>query len=357
MQDSDSQGNNPYKTRASFQGYRVQDSDSEEEITTRQEPSFIPDYQETTMEQGQGQRVPTIEEQMVMLMTGMQRLLQQQGNTTSNNFTRPKLPEPDTYHGDRSPGAVESWIRTMERYLQLTSLNDHEWVPFAVMKLRDEAEEWWQQRSLYGPEVSEWTEFRKHIIVEFRPLNATQQARDKLAVLRQTGTVVDYVAQFRGVRIQIPTMTDEEALDRFTRGLQDDIRAHVVTRFPSTSEEAQRMALAYESARNIRHELSNTTNPRQDVRSPEYLRSNDVAPMDLDVIRSRPFQQGWRNYGGQSRSRSSRTPSSMHNKQCFNCGGMGHVARLCPSQPGSSSSRFAGRGRQTGDLKDQARKE
>ena len=356
MQSFDPQDNNPYKNRPSFQEYRVQDSDSEEEVTTRQEPSFIEETI-TTMEQGQ-QRAPTMEEQMVMLMAGMQRLLQQDTkDTTTNNFTRPKLPEPDTYHGDRSPGAVESWVRTMERYLELTSLDDHEWVPYAVMKLRDEAEEWWQQRSFLGPIVAEWIEFRKFIIEEFRPLNATQQARDKLAVLHQTGTVIDYVAQFRGVRIQIPTMTDEEALDRFTRGLQDDIRAHVVTRFPSNSEEAQRMALAYESARNIRHELlSNTTTPHQDNRTPEYLRSNGVAPMDLDVIRSRPLQQGWRNYGNQSRSRPSRTPSNMHNKQCYNCGGMGHIARLCPSQPGSSS-RGAVRGRQAGDLKDQARKE
>ncbi|KAI9310025.1 hypothetical protein BX666DRAFT_2145572, partial [Dichotomocladium elegans] len=139
MQSFDPQGHNPYKNRPSFQEYRVQGSDSEEEIMTRQEPSFI---EETTMEQGQ--RAPTMEEQMVMLMAGMQRLLQQgAGNTTA--FTRPKLPEPDTYHGDRSPGAIESWIRTMERYLGLTSLDEHELVPYAVMKLRDEAEEWWQQ--------------------------------------------------------------------------------------------------------------------------------------------------------------------------------------------------------------------
>ncbi|CDH59031.1 predicted protein [Lichtheimia corymbifera JMRC:FSU:9682] len=180
MQSSDSSNNNPYKNRPSFQGYRVQDSDSEEEFTTRQEPSFIEET--STMEQGQGQtqRTPTVEEQMVMLMAGMQRLLQQQqGSTISSSFTRPKLPEPDTYHGDRSPGAIESWIRTMERYLQLTSLDDHEWVPFAVMKLRDEAEEWWQQRTFHGSAISDWPDFRKEIIVEFRPLNATQQARDK----------------------------------------------------------------------------------------------------------------------------------------------------------------------------------
>lgn len=335
----------------------MKDSDSEEEFTTREEPSFI--EEPIAMEQGQGQaqRTPTVEEQMVMLMAGMQRLLQQQGNSNASSFTRPKLPEPDTYHGDRSPGAIESWIRTMERYLQLTSLDDHEWVPFAVMKLRDEAEEWWQQRSYRGSAISEWHDFRKEIITEFRPLNATQQARDKLAVLHQTGTVIDYVAQFRGVRIQIPTMTDEEALDRFTRGLQDDIRAHVVTRFPATSEEAQRMALAYESARNIRHELlSNTTLSRQDTRTPEYLRSDGVAPMDLDVIRNRPFQQSWRNNGVQPRYRSYRPTSNMHDKQCYNCGGMGHVARLCPSQP-KSSSRGAGRGHQTGDLKGKARKD
>lgn len=357
MQNFDPSSNNPFN-KASFQEYRTPGSDSEEEITTRQEPSFTEEPAMEQGQQGQPRRAPTMEEQMMLLMTGMQQLLQQQqSNQRTNNFTRPKLPEPDTYQGDRSPGAVESWIRTMERYLELSTLEEHEWVPFAIMKLRDEAEEWWEQRSFHGSAVTEWADFRKHIIVEFRPLNATQQARGKLAVLHQTGTVTDYVAQFRGVRIQIPSMTDEEALDRFTRGLQDDIRAHVVTRFPSTSEEAQRMALAYESARNIRHELASGTQARQERNTPEYLRSDGVAPMDLDVIRHRPTQPGWRNYGGQSRFRSNRPPpSSWQNKQCYDCGGMGHVARMCPSQP-SSSSRASPRGRQESDLKGKAWKE
>ncbi|KAJ8652141.1 hypothetical protein O0I10_012249 [Lichtheimia ornata] len=65
-------------------------------------------------QQGQQRRAPTMEEQMMLLMkAGMQQLLQQQqSNQQNDNFTRPKLPEPDTYQGDRSPGAVESWIRT-----------------------------------------------------------------------------------------------------------------------------------------------------------------------------------------------------------------------------------------------------
>ncbi|KAJ8652140.1 hypothetical protein O0I10_012248 [Lichtheimia ornata] len=148
----------------------------------------------------------------------------------------------------------------------------------------------------------------------------------------------------------------EEALDRFTKGLQDDIRAHVVTRFPSTSAEAQRIALAYESARNIRHELLSNTTPL--VKIHDLLNTCVLMVSHLWILMSfaTTFQQRWRNNGGQPGFRSYHPTSSMHDKQCYNCGGMGHVARLCPSQP-NSSSRGAGRGQQAGDFKGKARKE
>ncbi|CDH58632.1 predicted protein [Lichtheimia corymbifera JMRC:FSU:9682] len=125
--------------RESFQVYRTQDNNnfesdsnssaSQEDFITRTELTF------DTMEQAPGQaaRAPTVEEQMVALMAGMQELLRNNQRNTSS--IRPRLPEPDSFAGDRSPGGVESWVRTVERYLELSSWEEHQWVPYAVMKL------------------------------------------------------------------------------------------------------------------------------------------------------------------------------------------------------------------------------
>lgn len=346
--------------RESFQVYRTQDnnnfesdsnsSGSQEDFITRTELTF------DTMEQAPGQaaRAPTVEEQMVALMAGMQELLRNNQRNTSS--TRPRLPEPDSFAGDRSPGGVESWVRTVERYLELSSWEEHQWVPYAVMKLRGEAEEWWQQQTLYGNSINEWSKFRSMIINEYRPLNATQAARDQIAELRQTGTVSEYVAKFRSARILVPSMEDEEALDRFKRGLEPEVQAHVMTHFPATLQEAQTRALAYESAMKIRQSITGVTQepqPTQPRSTPEYLRSNGVAPMDLDALYA--FQQSWRN-NGPPRFRGSRPAGgNNHDKQCYRCGGMGHIARVCPSQPGSSPSSRSFGPRRNQDLKGKAR--
>lgn len=272
-----------------------------------------------------------MEQQMMLLMQGMQELLKERSSKQeAPQGFKPKFSEPDTYLGDRAPGAVTSWVRTVERYLRMTTLDrDTQWVPYAVLKLRGEAEEWWEHHSLNHPEILEWHEFCSHITAEFHPLCADQTARDRIAELQQTGSVEEYVAQFRRLRMQIPLMQDDEARDRFIRGLSQTIRSQVRTRFPQSSEEAQRMALAYQDAFADSHQ--GTTQPQQGVSV--YPRSNGVAPMDLDVIRSRPMQQGWRSRG-QTRSWSPRTSEvDLPEKQCYNCGGMGHIARRCSSGP------------------------
>ena len=106
-------------------------------------------------------------------------------------------------------------------------------------------------------------------------------------------------------------MTDEEALDRFQRGLQDAVRIQVMTRFPMTTDDAMRLALAYESStQQIYNSIQvsqsfHHMNPQQQQQQQqqyyprqrqmlEYLRSSGVAPMDLDAIHARRQGSNWR---------------------------------------------------------------
>jgi hypothetical protein len=317
-----------------FREYRTpDDNDSDSDQETR------------TMDTDQARQGLTVEQQqLALLMQSMQQLLQERASKQeTNGLFKPRLPEPDTYKGDRTAGAVDSWVRTMGRYLEFSTLDPgSQWVSYAVMKLRGDAEEWWETRRLQSDETISWEKFRDLITREFRPVGAEDAARDRLADLRQTGSVEEYVAQFRRLRIQLPLMQDYEARDRFIRGLNPGIRSQVRTCATQTTEEAQRMALTYETSFADLREWINQ--PQQET--PTYQRTDGVAPMDLDVIRSRPMQQGWRNQNQQGwrnqnqqewrnqnqvRSWTSRAPANATGKQCYNCGGIGHIARRCSS--------------------------
>ena len=56
-----------------------------------------------------------------------------------------RICEPDMYNGDYSLDSVVSWVRSIERYLELVHLGEHQWVDYTVTLLCDEADTWWHQ--------------------------------------------------------------------------------------------------------------------------------------------------------------------------------------------------------------------
>ncbi|KAG2214673.1 hypothetical protein INT45_011182, partial [Circinella minor] len=162
---------NKHKNLPNFQDYRTLPDPlidiEQEEVTTRPEPIFDP---------------PLLEKE------------------NSSPTLRARICEPDTYNGDRNLDAAKSWARSVERYLTMAKLGEHKWVDYAVILLRGEAEVWWHQQERHS-DVDDWTDFKKRL----------------LAVLSQTSSVVAYVTQFQAAWATVPSMTDEEALDRFQR--------------------------------------------------------------------------------------------------------------------------------------------
>ena len=114
------------------------------------------------------------------------------------------------------------------------------------------------------------------------------------------------MSQFQAAWSAVPTMMDEEALDRFQQGLNSMIHLQVMTHFLKLTDEVMQLALAVEAAQQRSQALwqqaySSNQPPQQPFQQlfqqhavPEYLRSTGVVPMDLDAIGSRSNQQ-WRN--------------------------------------------------------------
>ncbi|KAG2216807.1 hypothetical protein INT45_013819 [Circinella minor] len=206
------------------------------------------------------------------------------------------------------------------------------------------------------PTCDEWKVFKQYFLANFSPPNRLQLARDRLAALVQTSTAANFVSQFQAAWSSVPSMIDKEAMDRFQCGLTPTIRLQVMTRFPSTTDEAMRLALAVEAAQlhsqtilgeQFGYSRSHKQPPPQLV--PEYLHTNDVAPMDLDTIRSQRSEQ-WRSTGHSRPNQQwqGNQRNNDNNKECYNCGGLGHISRFCSSPRHTNSNRSFNYDRQGG---------
>lgn len=263
-----------------------------------------------------------------------------------------RLQTPDTYHGDRSPYVAESWLRSIERYNQVAGKSTSDLLAYTQALFRGDAEIWWTTMEQRGINPTSWTEFCEMVLSEFKPKNSVKVARDKMAALTQGDkSVSEYINEFRAIKLQIPHMTDEEALDRFERGLRSGVdgpRSHVNSFHPATLEAAIQYAHSWESA----HTGNISTNVNQQANgTPQYLRSDGVAPMDLDTLCAmlNRIQRPSNNNNWRHRTR---PRDSSGKKTCFNCGAPNHLARHC-----LAATTKGQRGDRQGDLKEKAHRQ
>lgn len=90
----------------------------------------------------------------------------------------------------------------------------------AIMWLGGDAQLW--SRTVVATKpigVLTWPELKQLLLAHWRPVDARQKARDELALCKQTHTVEAYTSTFRRILLGLPHLTDDEALDRFVRGL------------------------------------------------------------------------------------------------------------------------------------------
>ena len=307
----------------------IPESDEEEaplvDITENQEmtdPTII----QVILEQLRNQQ-----EELILLRRERQA---SSGLTTSNI----KAVKPDVFRGERSPGAVEAWLHTVEKYCQFTRLNDQESVLFASTLLRDSAATWWRHLENSIDENTgeteapkDWIDFKDFFRKEFRPSNATQMARQRLEKLKQHNSIRDYIIEFRNIMLDLPDMFEEDAVHQFIQGLQYEPRLQVFLKTPTTLKAAYLAAEAYEAAvecaRGVRDLPSNNQRfGHNNVGEFNFQGNTQVTrsttdgptPMDLDALYNK--RRNNRSYGKHSGT-----------IQCHNCQGYGHIARQCPS--------------------------
>ncbi|KAL4379296.1 hypothetical protein GQ457_02G038830 [Hibiscus cannabinus] len=146
-----------------------------------------------------------------------------------------EVPKPKEFKGTRNAQDVENYILELEEYFQAANITeDTKKVKIASIYLTDFARMWWRRRCTDekhgGTKVETWEEFQEELKAHFYPVYAEEEAQSKLRQLKHTGNIRDYVREFTELHLQIPDMTEKQALFTFRDGLKPWAKAELQRR-------------------------------------------------------------------------------------------------------------------------------
>jgi Retrotransposon gag protein len=122
----------------------------------------------------------------------------------------------------------------MDSYVQ--GLSDEQACAIAITYLTKDAHDWYIAFSNSNNSMQSWSILRETIAKRFNPLNKVKLARDKLSRWRQAKDVKTFNADFLRILIDIPRISTDEQLDRYSRGLKPYIWAELCTNDYTTSK-------------------------------------------------------------------------------------------------------------------------
>lgn len=253
-------------------------------------------------------------------------------HTTAATLSAPKPPKIDaknfpTFTGIIGKSNVNKFIDGMERTFKAFGLQDEQRkVYYAVSQLRETASNWWfAQRQQQGATADiweamlSWTDFKNMLQKQFQPTDFGQQLRDRLYSLRQQTSVDTYTNMFQDLVSQLPSMSEDDRIYHYIRGLKPNTAAHVRAAQPLTLQDAIEKASTYDHAVFQRGRRTGSSALRRN-----FTTTSPQAPdhMDIDHVNVQP-----------------RTTSQPQRENrtivCYKCQKPGHIARYCRSPTSS----------------------
>ena len=157
-----------------------------------------------------------------------------------------------TFHGKPSE-SVEQFLFEARTYMEGRNVdyrlgeNQARVVAMLASALRDGAASWYHARvAIEQRPLRNIDEFEHALREEFVPPDQQQRLRSALKQCRQTGSIDEYVAQFRQLMAQIREMSELDKVDRFVDGLKPETRKEINYLRCATLSEAISAAQAYE---------------------------------------------------------------------------------------------------------------
>jgi hypothetical protein len=194
--------------------------------------------------------------------------------------------------GGTSKENVDDWIFAIEQYFEISQLPEELKVGHAVSFLQGNAITWWRAQVVLllresnnfgqADQIISWSECKRKLIAQFKPVNAEKIARDKLRNLVQTSSVLKYINLFNTLCLDIPNLVEEDRLDKFLNGLKPDVQKEVEREEPKFLSDAMRIAQRIDQVNhrfNLKTKFVTTDNWK---RKNESVIHND--PMQIDHI-------------------------------------------------------------------------
>ncbi|CAL1359540.1 unnamed protein product [Linum trigynum] len=147
------------------------------------------------------------------------------GPAPVQSVPRVDVPRPKSFGGSRNARELENFLWSLEKYFKAYGIQEDEVkLRTAPLYLVDVAMVWWRRREADVERgtcvMVRWEDFKREIKKQFYPENVEFEARSKLRRLTQRGVVREYVKEFSELLLEIPDITDKEAMHDFLDGLQ-----------------------------------------------------------------------------------------------------------------------------------------
>lgn len=230
-------------------------------------------------------------------------------NQAVSSSVTPKVNTPPLYKGK---GSITSWTTHMDNYLR--NVSDEEALKIAVSYLHDSAHEWWMvyQSCEEGRTIDTWSALKEALVARFDVLNKEKIARDKLAKWRQIKDIVSFNEDFQKIILEIPGISTEEQIDRYTRGLKPYIWRELCTKDYKKLADAMRDAERIESAHRRGGNLPRGEANRRTSEVPSKPTPMDIGNIQLTKLTSEERER------------------CMKEGLCLRCRRKGHMAKECP---------------------------
>ena len=290
-----------------------------------------------------------VAQQMARLQLEVQNLqaqLQMRPSVTKDLSLVSLIPK---WSGNDKAVPLQQFFEAIDDAARIGAWNDADRVKIATLRLTDSARAFYNASSeLHEPDVT-WAMFKATFQKRFRDVRTDQYHFTQLQMARQKKgeTPQEFADRCRNLAQRTVPQVEDAALQKlyheqaermllasFTSGLTGTPGRQVRFAMPKSVDEALKIAITVEQAE------------RQERRDEAfYLRSHEqesnasgrVNRRDGGKARSQysPHRQAqWR-----SREETTRNAGTREERRCYECNGIGHLARICPTRQSRQNSR------------------
>jgi hypothetical protein len=272
---------------------------------------------------------------------------------------RPRLPAPATFEGRAE--TLDEWIADINQQISWYTMGEAEIIRFAGGFMRGAARDW---MTSLGTPPNTWAQLQGALRTRFQPVSSADIARGKLLTLVQgKQSVHEYVDAFRRLLIRVPSMSNDDRLFQFIRGLRPTIGVQLRVHGVTTVSDAIAMASRIGGISDVQQQggaVPSSSVPMEldALDGIEGLEADTSTATDAPITRGElqqllnAIREGRRGTGASSNSNNSNgngryvprglpthpnlTPDQvreyMEAGKCFGCGSKDHRGRQCPKR-------------------------